>query len=450
MNQKYCSEISDNLIEMCQIQYEENSKYIQEFIRLRNELIDSTSQLVLDYKTLNCQFLSKIKECDEEFKSGNEERKQNLCLRNNVKEIMEDYQMADNSKLHEMEQLLKQFQRVIESIEDKHFINDKQVQILNFENYRIVTKSLEFQNFQEWNYQESEDRIDIGAYVIAAEISPDETHLICISYYKIIIWDYLNKKLREEFKKDTQMLTFTFVEPSSSIIIGDKKGMIHQIYITDQVVALTNEFQAHNDEIYFILVREKHYIYTCSKDNTIKLINTYLNEVMLTIISQCPCQHNFAYSEMSQILIAPNGNNISIYDSQDGKKLDDSCYYGEEQEFLAILLSVDCSRLYMNLYSQTKINIYNVNCLAREINLTKIINLYTYCYNISLCFNDQILVLLNDVGFEFRHLQDDKIPLIKEISVLGTGRYLFNKQHPNLNKLLSLEDTEIIVNERIY
>ena len=51
--------------------------------------------------------------------------------------------------------------------------------------------------------------------------------------------------------------------------------------------------------------------------------------------------------------------------------------------------------------------------------------LYTYFYNFSLCFNDKVLVLLSPECFEFRHLDDEDVSLIKEIRAFGTETYLF-------------------------
>ncbi|KAM3126972.1 hypothetical protein pb186bvf_020926 [Paramecium bursaria] len=55
----------------------------------------------------------------------------------------------------------------------------------------------------------------------------------------------------------------------------------------------------------------------------------------------------------------------------------------------------------------------------------------------SLCFRDDILVILDDAGFKLRHINDD-LPLIKEICSDGTSKFFFNRQHQNYYQILKI------------
>ncbi|KAM3127454.1 hypothetical protein pb186bvf_020434 [Paramecium bursaria] len=414
MNQIVCLEKPGDLQKICKKQLEKNSSYIQDYIKVMNELTNSTSQLLLDFQTQNNIFQEKIREYNDDEKG-----QQDLNI---LKEILNDYLISDLPSLNQMENLQNEFLKTIKEIHNKHFSCKEQVQVFNFMSGSTVLESFRFKDFQESNYVQSEKIINNSYEVNAAEISPDETLLVTISRNFIFLWDYLNQTLRQEFSIDTQIITFTFIYPSNGIVFGDMKGRIHQIFVSDQIQALTNVFQAHQDEIYYIQIKQNDEIFTCSKDNTIKLINTSQNQILQTIQYLCPCQSNFVYNEMEKVLIAPNGKNISIYNSNNGKQLFET-HYGDEKMILSMLLSHDCTDLYLNLFSKCLINIYLMDCSTKQIVLSKIIQLYTFCYNLSLCFNDHVLIILNDGGFEFRYLEDDLI-LIKEIQAIGTERQI--------------------------
>ncbi|KAM3127447.1 hypothetical protein pb186bvf_020427 [Paramecium bursaria] len=443
MNQIFCQESPDDLEKICRAQFKKNSIYVSAFIKLGNQLIKSISQLMLDYKTLDKHFQYKIQQYAMECSNRQYYNDILQNLNQNLRQALIDYQITENSILGQMENLQKEFRSLIQQIDMNHFKSDQQVQI-HYETK--VKKSIKFKEFQECKYKGSRKEIHTYQDISAAEISPDQTQLVCIAYTTIYIWDYLKNSLIQKHDIKNYIETFTFIYPSNKIIAGNNKGSIYQILNKDDK-SWTEEFEVHSNKIYFIFIKNLNEIFTCSKDNTIKLINIQQRQVLQTIDYVCSCRCNFIYVEVENILIVPNGQNLSIFDIQDGLQLQRT-HYGEAEMFLQILLSNNYENIYLNLPSKHEIKMYQLDCQAKQIRLTQIIKLTSYCYNISLCFGDDILVILDDAGFQLRHLIDD-LPLIKEIQSYGRSMFSFNRQHPKLNKLLSLDHSDIIINERM-
>ena len=86
------------------------------------------------------------------------------------------------------------------------------------------------------------------------------------------IWNLSEGKLIKKYDIKDFIISFTFIYPTNNIIFGDFNGMIYQILSKDDKSEIDG-FQVHSDEIYFILIKNLNEIFTCSKDNTIKLIN---------------------------------------------------------------------------------------------------------------------------------------------------------------------------------
>lgn len=91
--------------------------------------------------------------------------------------------------------------------------------------------------------------------VRAAEISPDEKYLVIIAEDSIVIWDYQTHTLLQRYDLDTSITTFTFEYPSNNIIFGDAEGMVHKIFIMNDLIGHQEGFKVHEHIICFILLK---------------------------------------------------------------------------------------------------------------------------------------------------------------------------------------------------
>lgn len=68
-------------------------------------------------------------------------------------------------------------------------------------------------------------------------------------------------------------------------------------------------------EILSLIFKNKNQIISASKDNTIKLTIMDTGEIVRTIKYIYPCPSGFDYNKSKDIIIAPNYNYVSVWDS---------------------------------------------------------------------------------------------------------------------------------------